>query len=61
MTVLQPYPNPTAHQRFKQSFSSTLWASIVGATVLHFLVLNFFPSLTAASVSLDPRAWWRRR
>jgi len=53
MASLSAFPTPTAHQRFKQSFGSTLWASMVGATALHFLVLNFFPNLTAASLVTD--------
>ena len=53
MTQLPAFPSATAHQRFKQGFSNRLWASMVGATVLHFLVLNFFPSLNAESLATE--------
>lgn len=38
---------PTANDRFKQSFSTTLWSSVMIATLTHFALLNFFPELEA--------------
>lgn len=42
----------TANDRFKQSFGSWLWASIILATVLHFALLKYFPTLSAADLSI---------
>jgi TonB family protein len=41
----------TANDRFKKSFSSWLWGGIIVATVIHFGVIRFFPTLTAADVA----------
>lgn len=38
----------TANDRFKESFSSWFWGSIIAATVVHFMVFQFWPTLTAA-------------
>ena len=42
---------PTANERFKQGFGDWFWASIAVATVVHFLIFAFFPSLRAEDVS----------
>lgn len=42
----------TANDRFKRSFDSRLWGSIIAATVLHLLFFTLFPTLTAADVSV---------
>jgi protein TonB len=38
----------TANDRFKRSFSSWFWGSMVAATLVHFMVLAFWPTLTAS-------------
>lgn len=37
----------SANDRFKRSFSSWFWGSMTAATVLHFIVFAFWPSLEA--------------
>lgn len=46
--------SPTANDRFKQSFSTTLWSSLILATIAHFVLLNFFPELEAKSTVSEP-------
>lgn len=46
-------PGPTANQRLKESFSSWLWGAIAAAAVLHFAVMAFWPSLTAADYAME--------
>ena len=41
----------TENDRFKRSFASWFWGSMIAATVLHFAVFQFWPTLTAADVS----------
>ncbi len=41
----------TANDRFKRSFGSWFWGSMILATLLHFSVFYFFPELTAEDVS----------
>jgi len=41
----------TANDRFKRSFDTWFWGSIIAATFVHFLVFQFFPSLTAEDIS----------
>ena len=36
----------TENDRFKESFGSWLWGSMIAATVLHFLLFQFGPTLT---------------
>lgn len=52
-----PAPEPlapeTANDRFKRSFESRLWGSMLAATALHFAVLGLWPSLHASDVSFD--------
>jgi TonB family protein len=43
----------TANDRFKHSFEKWLWGSIAVATVVHFGVIRFFPTLTAADVAFS--------
>jgi protein TonB len=41
----------TENDRFKQSFSSWFWGSMIAATVVHFMLFQFWPTLTAEDVS----------
>jgi len=41
----------TANDRFKKSFGSWLWGSMITATVFHFLLFQFWPTQTAADIS----------
>ena len=41
----------TENDRFKRSFSSWFWGSMIAATVVHFLVFQFWPKLTAEDTS----------
>ena len=41
----------TENDRFKKSFGSWLWGSMITATVLHFMLFQFWPTLTAENVS----------
>ncbi|MEX1258563.1 MAG: energy transducer TonB [Gemmatimonadota bacterium] len=41
----------TANDRFKKSFSSWFWSSMVVATFVHFAFLAFFPDLQASNLS----------
>jgi TonB family protein len=41
----------TENDRFKRSFGSWFWGSMITATVMHFMVFNFWPTLTAEDVS----------
>jgi protein TonB len=41
----------TANDRFKERCNACLWGSVILATVLHFGVIRFFPTLTAADVA----------
>ena len=43
----------TANDRFKKSFGSWLWGSMIVATVMHFALIRFFPTLTAADFSFN--------
>ena len=36
----------TENDRFKRSFESWLWGSMIAATVLHFMLFQFWPMLT---------------
>jgi len=44
---------PTANERFKESFRTWFWGSMILATLLHFCVFKFWPEMTAADVSFD--------
>ncbi len=41
----------TANDRFKQSFGSWFWGSMIAAVMVHFAVLAFWPTLSASDVS----------
>ena len=41
----------TENDRFKRSFSSWFWGSMIAATVAHFLVFQYWPTLQAEDVS----------
>jgi protein TonB len=41
----------TENDRFKKSFSSWFWGSMIAATVVHFMLFQFWPTLTAEDVS----------
>ncbi len=41
----------TANDRFKRSFGSWLWGSMITATVFHFMLFQFWPTQTAGDVS----------
>ncbi len=43
----------TANDRLKQSFSSWFWGSMTMATVLHFMIFAFWPTLQAEDVSVN--------
>jgi protein TonB len=44
----------TANDRFKTSFGSWFWGSMIAATVLHFALFALFPQLTAEDFSYTP-------
>ena len=41
----------TRNDRFKRSFESWLWGSMIVATVLHFMLFQFWPTLTVKETS----------
>ncbi len=43
----------TANDRFKRSFGTWFWGSVIAATVIHFAVFAFWPDMTAADVSFS--------
>ncbi|MDE2876795.1 MAG: energy transducer TonB [Gemmatimonadota bacterium] len=48
-----PLPSGSANQDFKHSFSPWFWGSLSAATVMHFLVFAFWPSMSVADVGTD--------
>jgi len=42
----------TANDRFKRSFGTWFWGSMIVATVVHFSVFAFWPEMTAEDVSI---------
>ena len=46
-------PLETANDRFKKSFDTWFWGSVLAATVVHFVMFMFWPSMTAEDVSFD--------
>ena len=46
-------PQETENDRFKRSFGSWFWTSMIAATVMHFVIFQFWPTLTAADVSFS--------
>ncbi len=45
------YPS-TANDRLKNSFNDWFWGSLAAAAVLHFLVIAFFPDMTAVDMGI---------
>lgn len=45
-----------ANDRFKKSFNTWLWGSVLTATALHFAMFMFWPEMTAANVSVGTTA-----
>ena len=43
----------TANDRFKRSFGTWFWGSMMVATVVHFAVFQFWPEMTAEDVSFS--------
>ncbi len=43
----------TENDRFKRSFASWFWGSMIAATVMHFAMFQFWPTLTAEDVSFS--------
>ena len=43
----------TENDRFKKSFGSWFWGSMIAATVVHFMLFQFWPTQTAADVSFS--------
>ena len=41
----------TRNDRFKKSFESWLWCSMIAATVAHFMLFQFWPTRVVADVS----------
>ncbi len=41
----------TENDRFKRSFGSWFWGSMITATVFHFMLFQFWPTQTAEDVS----------
>ena len=41
----------SANDRFKRSFGTWFWGSMILATIVHFAVFNFWPEMTAEDVS----------
>lgn len=44
----------TSNDRFKDSFQSWFWGSMILAVVIHFAVFQFWPSMSAPDFSYDP-------
>lgn len=51
--VQEGLPHETANDRFKKSFNTWFWGSVVAATAVHFAMFMFWPTLTAEDVSFD--------
>lgn len=49
--TLPPMARPTAHERFKRHSSAVTGEALVLATVIHFVVLMWFPAVRAPDVS----------
>lgn len=50
------YVRGTANERLKERFGAWMWGAVAGAAVVHFLVLSFFPEMSAADYSIRPGA-----
>ena len=53
MPMPAAYVTPAANDRLKNNFNNWFWGSIAGAALLHFLMLAFWPDMTAADVSIQ--------
>jgi len=53
MPMPSVYVAPAANDRLKNNFNNWFWGSIAGAALLHFLMLAFWPDMTAADVSIQ--------
>ena len=51
--VQDAIPHETANDRFKKSFNTWFWGSVLAATAVHFAMFIFWPTLTAEDVSFD--------
>jgi periplasmic protein TonB len=47
----EQFVRETANDRFKATSGNWFWTGLIAATVIHFLILAFWPRLTAADVS----------
>ena len=52
-TSLETPSLETANDRFKKSFNTWFWGSVVVATAFHFALFMFWPNMTADDVSFD--------
>ena len=50
-TSIMNVPGITAHERFKRHSRTVSWEAIIIATVVHFLVLAYWPSIVVSDVS----------
>ena len=46
-------PSRSANEAFKRSFTPWFWGSISAATLAHFLVFAFWPTMSAGDVGID--------
>ena len=51
--VREGAPPETANDRFKKSFDTWFWGSVLVATAVHFVMFVFWPDMTAEDVSFD--------
>ncbi len=51
-----PGPPPTANDRFKASFRSRLWASLIAATLAHFALFGLWPDMVAEDLGATASA-----
>lgn len=47
------YVQPIANDRLKNAFGNWFWGGLAAATVLHFLILAFWPDMEAADVRMS--------
>jgi TonB family protein len=53
MPMPTAYVAPAANDRLKNNFNNWFWGSVAAAALLHFLMLAFWPDMTAADVSIQ--------
>jgi TonB family protein len=51
-TMPVPFKHQTANDRLKQSFNSWFWGAVAIAALIHFLVIAFWPDMTAADYGI---------